>query len=159
MAIQDTIHDNKEQAQTRHETALKGMTSNSATGREAVTVWQIIATISAMKLEIETGMKMSRRVNVFANVKTIFGWKGNKASILKQLQVYKFENHPIPAFGKCDTCGAMALIEVSEKHDGPVMDFTDGTNVYCHPIYGGCDGGFNAPADVLAGVAAWRKAR
>ena len=53
-----------------------------------VEIYRLLATRSAMQLEVKTGMKMSSRYNVFKNVRTEFGITAkSKAEVLRQFEI------------------------------------------------------------------------
>ena len=56
-------------------------------GEENVRNVRILALRSALKLEVNTGLKMSRGISPFAIIKREFGFKGNKARVLEQLAI------------------------------------------------------------------------
>jgi len=66
-------------------------------GHENVRNVRILALRSALKLEVNTGMKMSRGISPFAIIKGEFGFKGNKARVLEQLNAFIDENVLPPA--------------------------------------------------------------
>jgi len=55
---------------------------------KATQLYRLIALKHAMKLELTTGMKMSRGISPFAIVKQEFGFKGNKQKVFDQLVKY-----------------------------------------------------------------------
>ena len=61
-------------------------------GKENVHNARILTLRSALKLEVNTGLKMSRGISPFAIIKREFGFKGNKARVLEQLNIFIDEN-------------------------------------------------------------------
>ncbi len=43
----------------------------------------------------------------------------------------------------CPTCAASALVQLKGQL---LAEQPDGTNIVCHPSFGGCNGGFEMPA-------------
>ena len=61
-------------------------------GEENIRNARILTLRSALKLEVLTGLKMSKRISPFTIVKREFGFKGNKARVLEQLNAFIDEN-------------------------------------------------------------------
>jgi hypothetical protein len=61
---------------------------------KAVELYRLIALKHAMKLELTTGMKMSRGMSPFRIVKQQFGWKGSKQQLYNMLVKYIDEVGP-----------------------------------------------------------------
>lgn len=64
-----------------------------ASGREAVDLVALCSLICCLELETK-GLRMSRGQSAYSIAKKRFGFKGNKASVLKQLRAWKEENYP-----------------------------------------------------------------
>jgi hypothetical protein len=124
----------------------RGPGGMSIVGKEAIHLAQIMTTIAAMELEIKTGMKMSRGINLFKNVKAIFGFTGSKKEILYKLKRYKFDNYPTPALETfaCPDCKVKAIVAVTARDE---TGLDPDTRLICHPIHGGCGASF-----AIAGV-------
>ena len=60
-------------------------------GEENVRNARILTLRSALKLELK-GLKMSRGISAYAIIKREFGFKGNKARVLEQLNAFIDEN-------------------------------------------------------------------
>jgi hypothetical protein len=61
-------------------------------GKENIRNARILTLRSALKLEVKTGLKMSRGISILAIIKREFGFKGNKARVLEQLNAFIDEN-------------------------------------------------------------------
>lgn len=61
---------------------------------KGIELYRILVLIQGLKLET-IGLRR-RAPSVYSIVKKEFGFRGNKASVLKQLVEYKEKNYPIP---------------------------------------------------------------
>jgi len=52
---------------------------------EGIQFFRLVTVYHSLKLEVETGMKMTRSANPYAIAKRDYGLKGSKASVAEQL--------------------------------------------------------------------------
>jgi hypothetical protein len=58
----------------------------SIVGEDNVRAFAELMTLQALDFEVRTGMKLSRGPSAYATVKSRYGFKGNKRSVLIQLR-------------------------------------------------------------------------
>lgn len=90
---------------------------------------RVLALKSALRLETETDMKMSRGRTAYSIVKQEFGFKGNKKKVYKQLQLYVWDNLlPLQACAVYNENVGWVLVERGDSGYLPWnhLEFTDG---------------------------------
>lgn len=56
------------------------------TGKRNIRLYQMTAQKYALMLDMKPGMKFSNKFSIYATIKRQYGFKGSKASVLRQLE-------------------------------------------------------------------------